>query len=104
MYNNSRQESTIVLYNFYWDCFLDNVINVIDVSDISPYSGNSPLKKLCKHLNLYDEKVISYHQVITVRNWVLVITSKFTMKIVGYGTIIQETVDIQGIDAINHLS
>ena len=71
-----------------------------------PYSSNSPLKNLFNHLNLYDEKVISlsYHQVITVRNWVLMITSKLTMKIVGYGTIIQANVDIQGIDAITHLS
>ena len=50
------------------------------------------------------KKVISYHQVITVRNWALMITSKLTMKIVVEGTIIQATVDIQVIDAINHLS
>ena len=78
MYNNSRQEGTIVLNNFYWDCFLDTVINVIDVSDISLF-GQLTLKK---PLNLYDEKVISYHQVITVRSWALMITSKLTMKIV----------------------
>ena len=104
MYNNSRQEGTIVLNNFYWDCFLDTVINVIDVSDISLFGQLTLKKPLFNLLNLYDEKVISYHQVITVRNWVLVITSKFTMKIVGYGTIIQATVDIPGIDAITHLS
>ena len=100
MYNNSRQEGTIVLNNFYWDCFLDTVINVIDVSDISLFEQLT----LKKPLNLYDEKVISYHQVITVRSCALMITSKLTMKIVGYCTIIQAIVDIQGIDAINHLS
>ena len=81
MYNNSRQEGTIVLYNFYWDCFLDNVINVIDVSDISLF-GQLTLKNLLNHLNLYDEKVVSYHQMITVRNWALMITFKLTMQIV----------------------
>ena len=58
MYNNSRQEGTIVLNNFYRDCFLDTVINVIDVSDISLF-GQLTLKNLFNHLNLYDEKVMS---------------------------------------------